>query len=102
MDLSDIEILYEYGEGTEAERREIVRNVRTILTTPLGTCPLYRDFGLDVTYLDRPMNLAQNLFALAAMEAVERWEPRVQVTSVTFEVDPADGHMKAKVVIADG
>lgn len=102
MDLSDIEISYEYGEGTEAERKEIIRNVQTILTTPLGTCPLYRDFGLDVSYLDRPMDLAQNQFALAAMEAVERWEPRVRVTSVTFSADPADGHMKAKVVIADG
>lgn len=102
MDLSDIEISYEYGESTEAERREIIRNVKTILTTPLGTCPLYRDFGLDMSYLDRPMDLAQNLFALAAMEAVERWEPRVQVTSVTFEADATDGRLKAKVVIASG
>lgn len=100
MDLSDIEISYVYGDGTDAERREIIRNVQTLLTTPIGTCPLYRDFGLDVTYLDYPMDLAQNLFAVAAMEAVERWEPRVIVTEVTFEAD-ANGHLKAKVVIAD-
>ena len=100
MDLSDIEISYVYGDGTDAERREIIRNVQTLLTTPVGTCPLYRDFGLDVTYLDYPMDLAQNLFAVAAMEAVERWEPRVIVTEVTFEAD-ANGHLKAKVVIAN-
>ena len=46
------------------------------------------------------MDLAQNLFAVAAMEAVERWEPRVIVTEVTFEAD-ANGHLKAKVVIAN-
>ena len=100
MDLSGIEISFNYGDGSEAERREIIRNVQTLLTTPIGTCPLYRDFGLDVTYLDYPMDLAQNLFAVAAMEAVERWESRVIVTEVTFEAD-ANGHLKAKVVIAD-
>ena len=102
MDLSGIEISFEYGDSTEAERKEIVRNVQTILTTPLGTCPLYREFGLDVSYLDHPLDLAQNLFAVAAMEAVERWEPRVQVTGVSFVADGAEGSMKAKVVIADG
>jgi len=102
VDLSDIEISYVYGDGTDAERREIIRNVQTLLTTPIGTCPLYREFGLDVTYLDYPIDLAQNLFAVAAMEAVERWEPRVRVTSVTFESDGIDGRMKAKVMIADG
>ena len=102
MDLSGIEISFEYGSGGSAQRREIVRNVQTILTTPLGTCPLYRDFGLDVSWLDRPLNQAQNLFALAAMDAVERWEPRVRVESAAFTSDPADGHLTAKVVLGDG
>jgi len=100
MDLSGIEISFHYGDSSGAERKEIIRNVQAILTTPVGTCPLYRDFGLDVTYLDYPMDLAQNLFAVAAMEAVERWEPRVSVIEVTFEAN-MDGHLKAKVVIAD-
>lgn len=102
MDLSDIEISYVYGDGIDAERREIIRNVHTLLTTPIGTCPLYREFGLDVSYLDYPIDLSQNLFAVAAMESVERWEPRVRVTGVTFEASGIDGSMKAKVVIADG
>ena len=102
MDLSGIEISFKYGDSTEAERKEIIRNVQTILTTPLGSCPLYREFGLDVSYLDHQQDLAQNLFAVAAMEAVERWEPRVQVTSVSFVADGSEGKMKAKVVIADG
>lgn len=102
MDLSGIEISFDYGDSTEAERKEIIRNVQTILATPLGTCPLYRDFGLDVSYLDHPLDLAQNLFAVAAMEAVEKWEPRVRVTSVSFVADGPEGRMKAKVVIEDG
>lgn len=100
MDLSDIEISFQYGDSSEAVRKEIIRNVQTILTTPIGTCPLYRDFGLDVAYLDYPMDLAKNFFAVAAMEAVDRWEPRAAVTEVTFEAD-IDGHLKTKVVIAN-
>ena len=36
MDLSTIVISYEYGEGDTAEQQEILRNVRTILSTPIG------------------------------------------------------------------
>ena len=101
MDLSTIAIFYEYGEGATAEQQEIIRNVRTILSTPIGTCPLYRDFGIKMTFLDHPLDIAQNLFAVEAIEAVERWEPRVIVKEVIFEPD-INGKFKAKVVIGYG
>ena len=101
MDLSGIEIAFEYGWSVEAQRREIIRNVRTLLATPIGTCPLYRDFGLNTTYLDRPLSIAQNLMAVEVIEAIEKWEPRVQVKEVTFEPDQ-EGKLKTKVVIAGG
>ena len=99
MDLSNIEIAFEYGKGDDATEREIIRNVHTILTTPVGTCPLYRDFGIDVTTVDKPLDVAKNLYAVAVMEAVEKWEPRVRVQEVTFDTGD-DGKLKAKVVIA--
>lgn len=102
MDLSGIEIGFAYGEDNTAINREIIRNVRTLLLTPAGTCPLYRDFGLDVTYLDFPPNIAKGLFTAAAIEAVERWEPRVRVTGVNFQADGVGGKLRAKVVLAFG
>lgn len=99
MDLSSIDIEFEYGKGDNATEREIIRNVQTILTTPVGSCPLYRDFGIDVTTVDKPMDVAQNLYAVAIMEAVEKYEPRVRVQEVTFSPDDS-GQLKAKVVIA--
>ena len=101
MDLSNIQISFAYGEGDEAERREIMRNVQTILATPLGTCPLYRDFGLDISVLDAPIDVAQNLLAVEIMDAVDRWEPRVRVTDVTFTADE-NGKLRTKVVLSDG
>lgn len=99
MDLSNIEIAFEYGLGDDALEREISRNVRTILTTPVGTCPLYREFGIDVTAVDRPMDVAMNLYSVAVMEAVEKFEPRVRVQDVTFAPSPG-GRLQTKVVIA--
>ncbi len=101
MDLSNIEIAFEYGEGDNATRREILRNVRTILATPLGTCPLHRAFGIDTSILDSPTAVAENLMAVEIMDAVERWEPRIRVTDVTFQADE-QGRLHTKVVIADG
>lgn len=102
MDLSGIEVGFAYGEDNTAVNREIIRNVHALLLTPVGTCPLYRDFGLDVTYLDFPPNIAKGLFTVAAIEAVERWEPRVRVTDVSFQADGLEGKLKAKVVLALG
>ena len=45
MDLSDIQISFRYGGTKEKERQEILRNVQTIISTPVGTCPLYRDLA---------------------------------------------------------
>lgn len=101
MDLSNIEIAFAYGDGDNALRREIIRNIQTILSTPLGTCPLYRDFGIDTAILDNPTDMAQNMMAVEIIETVEKWEPRVTVTDVTFTA-AEDGSLKAKVVISDG
>lgn len=101
MDLSNIEISFEYGEGNDPERREIMRNLQTLLSTPLGTCPLYRDFGIDTAILDNPTDVARNLMAVEIMDAVEKWEPRVRVTEVTFQTD-GEGKLQTKVVISDG
>lgn len=100
MDLANAEISFESGGVDTAERQEILQNVRNILTTPVGTCPLYRDFGLDISIIDSPTNVAQNLMAVEVMTAVERWEPRVRVTDVNITAN-AQGQLRVKVVLRD-
>ena len=70
---------------------EILQNVRTILTTPKYSVPLDRDFGIDVTMLDEPMPVAQARLTAEIIAAVQQWEPRVQVTKVSYDGDIADG-----------
>ncbi len=102
MTVTDYAVSFAYGEGETPERDEIMRNVRTILRTPTGSCPLYREFGIDYPEIvDRPADVAKNYMAVAVMEAVERFEPRARVLDVQFPVGE-DGSMKAEVVITDG
>ncbi len=104
MDLSNISISFdEYSSGDEALRREVERNIKTVLSTPVGTCPLYRNFGISIEMLDTPTIVAQNMLTVAIIEAIEEWESRVQVTDVTVYTDATvEGKMSAKVVVSIG
>lgn len=74
----------------EDETREILRNVAVILATPKGSAPMYRDFGLDQSFLDKPMNQAENMAVIPVREAIETWEPRAAFKDVTLSADPSD------------
>lgn len=61
---------------------EIFQNVRTIISTPKGSVPLDRDFGLSQTFLDQPVPVAKAKALPEIIEAVEKYEPRAKVTRV--------------------
>ena len=84
----------------EDEMQEVVQNVRMILTTPKGSVPLDRDFGLSFTVLDQPTPRAQALLAAEIIDQVGRYEPRAKVVQVDWEPsagDAADGRLIPRV-----
>lgn len=87
------------------EVREILQNVRTILSTRKGSVPLDRDFGLTWTHIDKPMSVAKMLMRSEVIDAIEEYEPRTTVVSVDFDEDTAsamDGILKPRVVVQIG
>ena len=64
--------------------QSILQNIAVILSTPKGTVPMHRDFGLDMEFLDRPTAQAEVLMIAPVREAVETWEPRAKVKGITF------------------
>jgi len=74
----------------EDEVKEILRNVALILATPKGSVPMYRDFGLDMRFLDKPMNVAKNMAVIPVREAIEEWEPRAEYKDMTLAPDPSN------------
>jgi phage baseplate assembly protein W len=73
---------------------EITQNVRMILTTPKGSVPLDRDFGLDYDVVDRPMPVARALTEVDIVRQVGKYEPRARVVQIAWqeaETDAMDG-----------
>ena len=68
------------------ELNAVFQNIAVILSTPMGTVALYRDFGLDWSFLDKPTPV---LMVAPVREAIQRWEPRATVLDVSFSEDPA-------------
>jgi uncharacterized protein len=76
-------------------------SIRDILTTPIGTRVMRRPYGSRLFELmDRPFGpgLAAEIVAAAA-EAIEIWEPRVDVRRVRVFADKA-GKVQVDVVVA--
>jgi phage baseplate assembly protein W len=78
--------------------REIIQNVRTIFTTMKYSVPLDRLFGVNIVMLDRPMPKAIAALQAEIITAIHKYEPRCQVTKVSFDGD-IDGKLIPKVRI---
>ncbi|WP_225206250.1 GPW/gp25 family protein [Novosphingobium huizhouense] len=79
--------------------QHLVQSIGDIITTPLGTRLMLRDYGcLLADLIDRPATRANLLlFAMAVALAITRWEPRVTVRRVTFTGDFASGQASAVI-----
>lgn len=89
----------------ETEAEEILQNVRTILSTPIGTVPLYREFGISWEHVDKPYSVAKQLMMVEIIEAIEKFEPRAKVESVEFDetIESAmEGLLKPRVIVMIG
>ena len=67
----------------------VLQNIAVILSTPKGTVPQYRDFGLDNSFVDKPRPVAEVLMVAPVREAIHRWEPRATVLNVFPGYDPS-------------
>lgn len=62
----------------------VLQNIRMILATRQGTCPLYRGFGLPQNFLDKPVPVAQTMMCAEIKEAIGEYEPRAEIVNITF------------------
>ncbi|HCJ7375064.1 TPA: GPW/gp25 family protein [Enterobacter hormaechei subsp. xiangfangensis] len=76
---------------TEVEH--IRQSVRDILVTPVGSRVMRREYGsLLSALIDQPQTQALRLqIMVACYSAIQKWEPRVRLTTITFERSETDG-----------
>lgn len=79
------------GVGVVATGLEDIRQcIDTILRTIKGTDPFRPQFGSDVyLYTDAPLNIAIPNIKKSIFEAIDLWEPRITVTTITHSIDVA-------------
>jgi hypothetical protein len=64
-----------------------VQDLYVLLNTAIDECPLYREFGINKDYLHMPVNIAKTLLTTAIVDAIEKFMPNLDVTSVDFNID---------------
>ena len=79
---------------------EILQNVYMILNTPRGSVPLNRAFGLDMSPLDMPLEIASARMATNILEALQDFEPRATLINVDCTQDHLNGKLNLKVKVS--
>lgn len=80
---------------TITEMAHIRQSVRDILSTPVGTRVMRRDYGSDIFELiDGPLNgVTRMRLMTATVMALLRWEPRIKVTALSVDSIGMDGSL---------
>jgi len=82
---------------TEEEFLDVKKCLETLLSIRAGSQPMDRELGIDIDRIvGYPLGVARNMLSLEIIEKVGRYEPRVEVTSVTF-ADSAEGQLIPQV-----
>lgn len=82
-----------------SEHKEIIQNVTCIISTYRKSVPLDREFGVDASFIDKPVIVAQAMYASEIVEAIQKYEPRVSVESIEWDGN-VDSVLKPKVRIS--
>ena len=101
-----VDVVAELGDvdfAPATEAKEILQNVKTILSTVKGSVPMDRAFGVDGIVTDLPVPAAQARMTSEIVAAVRTVEPRAKVVSVSYEGDENDGEVRPRVrLMIDG
>jgi hypothetical protein len=83
------------GRGL-SESQHISQSIQDILTTPLGSRVMRRDYGSAIFELiDQPQSAAVKLQIMAAaVIALTRWEPRIRITEIEVVAGDLNGKMQ--------
>lgn len=93
IDVKNVIIINPLAEGKE----EIMQNLKTLLTTPAGSVAFDREFGIDTSFIDMPIEIAKARITAEYIEKINKYENRVKISEIIFETK--DNMLIPKVVI---
>lgn len=81
--------------------QHIEQSIAQILTTPIGSRVMRRDFGslIPELIIDQPLNdETQLMISAATATAIRKWEPRFQMTRVQLHIQGLSGSAELHLV----
>lgn len=79
---------------------DVLRCLTVLYGTRVGEQGLDRDFGIDWSFLDQPMEMAKAMIEAELIRKTRKYETRAHVEQVTWQGDYTNGNIQPKVVIA--
>lgn len=73
-------------------------SLEVLISTPEGTAPLDRNFGLNQSFLSLPPDTAKTLFAQELITKVEMYIPEIGITEIDITVD-SDGILRPVITV---
>lgn len=93
--LFDFKLEYTFQDDKLAD---LDRQLALLLSTPAGTMPLDREFGIKMDFVDKPPEVVKSLYTAEVTKKVPQFIPWVRVYETTWEYGE-QGSIKPKVVI---
>lgn len=83
-----------------SESNHIAQSIQDIITTPIGSRVMRRDYGSAIFELiDQPQTPSVRLQIIAAtVMALTRWEPRISITAVEIIDNGIGGKLQFNIV----
>lgn len=87
-------------ESSLARRDALRRNLTVLFGTRKGEQALDRNFGIDWSFLDQPLEVAKAMLSAEIITVTAAYVPAVTITSIEFTAD-ADGNLTPVVSVEE-
>ncbi len=81
------------------EVTSILQDIALLLQTKKGTCPMYREFGLPMEWVNKQVPIAEVMAAQEVEDAIEEFEIRVNLLNVDVTGDLRTGKLYIEVEV---
>lgn len=98
MKITDSVIVISEEDESTAFLNYAKESLEVLISTPEGTAPLDRNFGLDQSFLSLPPETARTLFAQELIAKAEKYIPEISVTEINSKID-GDGNLQPVITV---
>ncbi len=90
---------YSLSLQQNTEISSVLQNISLLLNTKKGTSPMYRDFGLPMAFVDKPLEIAETIAFVEISDAIEQFESRAKFKDLSLKKMP-DGRIAIIVEVS--